>query len=306
MGGNGGLGGNGAPGGGCIVLSARGLVRVANPINISAGSPDPGAAGNNGSAETGLLSTANWNIGGNFYTTAGSAGSFGAPDAGRGGPGGTGGVGGKGGNGGTPGKGGKGGDGGHGKPGMLKLIGTVIEASDATVLCENYQPSTDPLKTGHVSYISNMTPAALAASVPTFNDAATVGSATFNDLLTTTSFYDVSVIAPLMPTLEGGPAAAGICLPAYYNHAAVDTQVSGSPAQPIVLVRLGGTFTNFDQVFLVNTTASVQPGVKLQVNGNIINIPDIPANRTWVMGARADATVNLLSSSRVEGYELYN
>ena len=283
-GGSGGLGGTGAPGGGCIVLSARGLLRMTQgtQINISAGSPGAGGNGANGASGTPGGAGASGAAGG----AGGEAGDpllagiipdwLGwAVDLIKGGKGGNGGDGGDGGAGGASaggGRGGSGGGGGYGAPGMVKLHGSVVlvdqaGANTAKIVAGNAGGAT-PGQNGKFTVVSNLNAAARAANLPQFTNPNTVQGAATNDGVL--KAYNSYVLAPtpLIPTMQGGPAANGWCKADYWNKAEVEAlSVSGTVGNLAYWI-FPSVFEGFDQLVIKNNGSASEQEVTVKVGAN--------------------------------------
>ena len=267
-GGSGGNGGNGGNAGGCIILSARGLIRLTSDckIDISSTPPEtgqPGESGKEGSEGTegndGFSGTTGYPPETSDLYSGGNAGP-----AGRGGPGGGGGKGGKGGN------GGRGSDGGYATPGMLKLHASVIIADGANVNCDNHRSTTTFSSLGKMTWISNMSSDAAAKYFPSYSDDIHTGIISNDSLLKETCPWDSITSVPLIPELKNGPSASGVLKHDFWNNEEVENKLSGIPdPRSVELVRLNNVFDGFDQIFLVNTgTEDKKPFLYITVGEN--------------------------------------
>ncbi|MBP8132148.1 MAG: DUF5011 domain-containing protein, partial [Candidatus Hydrogenedentes bacterium] len=294
-GGWGGAGGAGGYGGGAIILSARGLLELepGAALDISATAAAGGLSGNAGSGGGGGSGPSGWT--GNGRTDGAGPACWGVC-GGYGGSGGWGGGAGWGGTGGSGGAGGAGGAGGRATPGMVKLHGSIVEASGAVVYCNNHTPDTNGNYLGRFTLISNMTTAKQAASTPSFNDDILAGTAYNDNVLTGPSLYDPAFYTPLIPTLEGGPATAGYTLPDYWNKERVDLELAGVASPQLVeMVRLTGDFESFDQVFLVNTSiVDTAAMVTVTVDGYApIDVGFLAPGQVWTILVPVDMTASV-------------
>ncbi|HOE66495.1 MAG TPA: DUF5011 domain-containing protein, partial [Candidatus Hydrogenedentes bacterium] len=265
-------------------MSARGLLAFTsgakfNVASTAGSAGTNGANGNSGAGGGGPSGSTNPNGGAGGGCILGWCG-------GTGGTGGWGGGGGSGGTGGAGGKGGNGGTGGAGAPGMVKLHGSIVEASSASVDCNNQTTSTDTNFQGRFTTISNMTAAKLASGMPSFNDNIVTGATTHPSVLTAPSVYNAGLYTPLIPTLTDGPATAGFARSDYWNKSRVNAALAAvSPQQLIERVKLTGDFEGYEQYFLVNTSATdTAAQVSFTVNGYApIPIGFMTAGQVWTI-----------------------
>jgi PKD repeat protein len=279
-GGDGGAGGVGGAGGGCIVFSARGILQLLEgvTINISASTPTGGGSGASGGASSSATSGGNGGDGG----AGGKCGqqpvlpiTLSVANGGDGGDGADGGDGGKGAAGGT---GGTGGTGGHGAPGMVKLSASVISvaqgANAARITANN-----GGTQSGRLTCVSNMTSSALASNQPAATGSLVRGNTTNDSVLKSYNAYSLSR-TPLIPNLDGGPAANGWCLDSYWNQATVEAL---SPTGTIGDLRywvFASVFDGFDQIVIKNTSASTAlQDVTIKIGAN---------RRRLIRGANGD------------------
>ena len=267
-GGGGGAGANGASGGGSFILGAKGLLQVTGPLNLNVSAAAPasgggGAAGGNGqNGATGMAGASGGSGGG------GASGS--GVTSGVGGAGGTGGAGGAGGNGAAGGPGGTGGAGGFGTPGVVKLQGSVVIANLATVVAANVSGAGANVN-GASTLVSNMNPTWEGTGSPALSVGTTVQGYTNNNVVLTDAAntpYEASPPYPLIPTMQGGPAAYGWCLDPYWNQGTVDGLIpNNNSLQDIVLVQPPGdsAFAGKDQLVIKNSTAGLLTNVAIQV-----------------------------------------
>ncbi len=274
---------------------------------MSAAAPGSGASGSSGTAQS-------------LAPTSGSAGLSGA-SGGSGvtlssGNGGNGGAGGAGGNGGTPGPGGPGGGGalgGNGLPGMVKLHGSVILASQARVRGNN-MPGFLPDQNGAYTMISNMNFGSGHTNAPvSLTSSLVAGYTTHDELLKGSNAY-TGVKSPMLPNLVGGPATYGWCLPNYWNSGVESPAFStDNNLEYRVFRNAYGTsvFEGFDQLVIRNTNTSGAPatGVSIQVG----TVPDalidgvggtageLAAGQTWTTTIPAGVTVVVPGASGTDG-----
>lgn len=320
-GGAGGTGSTGASGGGSIILGARGLLQFVNlstpiSLNVSAGTPGTGGAGGGGGTALGGGAGA---VGGTTSTSGGIGGrgpNPGDPPAGNGGGSRSGGDGKAGGTGGVGGTGGAGGNAGHGTPGMLKLVGSVIQASTATVAANN-AGSTQPNHNGSITLLTNMGPAAVTAHAPQRDTSSgslpVLGRVRGADysyrpdwfIATTNAPFQTSGTAyPLLPDLQGGFAAHGWCLPDYWNEPYVDASTPASGKVEFVVFRsttgFPTVFDGYDQVVIKNQGATTAYPVILKLGTNPAILIEgaggtagqLPAGRSWTTTVTAGTPVD--------------
>ncbi|MCK5862479.1 MAG: PKD domain-containing protein [Candidatus Hydrogenedentes bacterium] len=266
MGGTGGFGGVGGAGGGCIVLSARGLLKIEEGagFDISSGLPfiaGGGAAG--GAAQAGAS--------GGERTSGGTGGASGDPllggtlpdwlvdliTGGAGGAGGDGGHGGRGGDSSGGGQGGEGGAGGYGTPGMVKLAGSVIlidqGGSTVPLVAADNAAGSSSEYNGKFTFISNMTAGASAQNMPQFSTSdISVGLTGFDELLKKFNAYVFSD-TPLIPSLMGGPAQHGWCSDIYWNQSEVEALTPTGVVDSMTYWVFPSIFEGFDQLVIKNT-----------------------------------------------------
>jgi hypothetical protein len=327
-GGTGGGGGKGGNGGGAVILSARGLLEVLpagtpRSINISAGTVSAGTGGTTG----GLPGSVNGGTGG-LPGAGGQNGDctlFGTVCGGNGGSGGPGGPGAGGGTGATGGSGGQGGTGGYGTPGMLKLHGSIVLASNMELLAGNNRPVSDLNANGKLTFISNMTPAAAANNLPSLVPTTVETANTVNaDILGQTRF-DGFIDHPYLPGLligngpTGSELTEGIVrsgdphIPDYYQRSLVEDV--GNPADFTlgdgshgidgqIISGANNLFQNHEQIFVINRSGSNIIDLFLQVDANTprrINggTGELAAGAVWTTTIRTGATPRLLQTPSI-------
>lgn len=303
-GGNGGNGGTaaaggsgtaGANGGGAILLAAQGLLQFSAGVDASAGvvagAPGAasaavsgsagvtGAAGAAGGAQVTNGVTASWRtIDGSNYCTVVNTAVAAAGASGR-----TGGNGGNGGNGGQSGTSGAGAAGGLGTPGMVKLHGSVILASGASVDGNNGPGSADDQK-GKLTLISNSSDASVAgtaaAATPSSSASEILVGRTGNpSLLNGASTWYPAGTNPKIGELNGGPDTEGVVSNGTTWNAAqvgADTPVLDDPRVDVVVLEEGtngGVFDGYAQVFLINQMGKTLNGVTIDVGNGPLSIP---------------------------------
>jgi len=286
LGGTGGTGAQGASGGGAIVLAARGIVEFHGfpIIDISATTPASGGSGGLGG-----------NGGGGASGTTGAPGGLGAPggsigglNANAGGNGGMGGSGGVGGAGGPGGLGGLGGQAGYGTPGMVKIHGSIIKASNASIQADN---AVDPQANhnGICSLISNMSTSVVNLFHPAYLNLITQGTTTNDAVLKRASAYNASVSAPLIPTLTGGPATAGYCETNYWNKTETEARLAYTGGPELVKFASGvdSVFAGFHQIMVANTGSTTATGLRLTIPGYtpilVGGTGDLGAGQVWTV-----------------------
>jgi hypothetical protein len=282
--GSGGAGGNG---GGAVLLAAQGLLNFAGAVDVSAGASAAGgagaavvagavggvgAAGGAAGGAVGNATTGSWfeKDGGNYciveINNSGGAGG----NAIAGGDGGDGGAGG------SSGTSGDGGAGGEGTPGMVKLHGSVILASSASVAANSASS-----ETGVVTLISNSsavsaagTAAAAAPSVGTARLGRTTNVAQLN---APTTWYPAGT-NPKIGELDGGAATEGT-LDNGTSWNAAQVAAEATAADPRVEVTLlesgtnGGVYDGFAQLFIVNNAGKPLRNVTIDVGNGPVLIP---------------------------------
>ncbi len=324
-GGDGGDGGEGGNGGGAIILSARGLLEITSPmaVNLSATPPTTGSVGLPGDdmGSNGLGGNAGFS---GFPGQPGDSGLFG--NGGNGGTGGAGNTGGDGGNGGDGGSGGSGGDGGTATPGMLKIHGSVVIASDMTILAEDAKDG-QAIHNGKLTLISNMNAEALAYFQPSLSNPLTnpnlVRGLAINDEIQGETPYTNATEFPLLfdehpfiPNLIGGPATEGLLLSDFWNKsdvlsASTVAQLDGpNTGDSVRMVRLhdGGfsPYEGFDQVVVINESNLGSPtglfsGLNLGVGAvpaQLINegTGQLQAGQLWTTTVPAGSSISLLQT----------
>jgi len=220
-GGTGGAGGEGAQGGsggGSVVLAARGLIKFVGAVDLDVSAATPASGGSGGTG--GSAASGNGGGGGAGGAGGGTGGQTSTGgDAGNGGHGGTGGGGGSGSSGGSGGTGGVGGVGGYGIPGVVKLQGSIIMASNAEIIAGGTVDTSDEHQ-GMATMIHNMTVDARILHQPVLNQAGNArprlgyveGDYTLFDgsqPLFGSAPYSAGTALPLIPTLRGGPKPHG-------------------------------------------------------------------------------------------------
>ena len=121
-----------------------------------------------------------------------------------------------------------------------------------------------------------MNSTALAANDPqigsgTSYEAPTRGELKNNSWLTVTSngpYQSSALTYPRIPTLAGGPAAHGWCLPGYWNQTSVDILLTDSTLQYYVFTQSTPAkcvFDGYDQIVLKNGTAGALTNVGIRV-----------------------------------------
>ena len=246
-GGSGGTGGEGAQagsGGGTIVLAAKGLLEFEGAnveLDVSASFPASGGPGGSGAGGAGGV--------GGWGGAGGNGGGNGPGQAGNGGSGGSGKSGGGGSAGGAGGNGGNGGQGGFGLPGMVKLHGSIIRASNAEVIAAGGFDLAEEHR-GIATMIDNMTEDARIQHQPELNvagpprlDYVEGDYALLFDgshPLFGSAPYAAGTMLPLIPTLRGGPKPHGfgaqlpLDLYNYFIKDNVDWHISLIPSPELV------------------------------------------------------------------------
>lgn len=303
VGGAGGVGAAGGSGGGAIVLGARGLLRIAGSptfgvsASMPSGSRSNGAGGRSGRAGgAGINPGDNWGNGG---------GGTGVPHGG-GGRGGRGGSSTGGGSGGTGATGGRGGLAGYGTPGMVKLMGSVIEAGSSTVAANNVA-GTAANQNGKFTFISNMTATSRALNDPSFTTSSTVAGATRNDIILTQSTnapYETSGTAyPRIPTMNGGPATHGWCASNYWNKGTVDVAIpdNGQLRYYVFTQPPVGTcvFDGYDQIVVKNSSTQLLQNVVIKVGSNAAQLIDGYGGTAGELGAGQVWTTTVTAGTSV-------
>lgn len=284
-GGAGGTGALGAGGGGSFVLSAKGLLRITGPalLDVSAAPAVLGGAGGNAQPAGLGMAGQKGGVPGAGGAAVSGTGSGGPSQSGKGGSskkygdGTSGGVGGTGGAGGIGGVGGSGGRGGFGTPGMVKLHGSVVQASAATFSAQNVF-SQQANQNGACTIVSNMTASARNVNKPTMEQFATpnqmpvLGAARNDAVLTrpTNAPYETAGTAyPLIPTLEGGPYTYGWCVSDYWNKAEVESAIADKTGLRTVLLTQSTTpasvFEGYSQFVMVNYGATALDNIAVKI-----------------------------------------
>jgi len=172
---------------------------------------------------------------------------------------------------------------------MVKLHGSVVLANDLTVVAENrYDPSTaDVNYQGKFTFISNMNATSVNDNMPLFanplnSNRVHVGVITNDPVLKAPSYYDVAIMAPLVPELKTGPAVAGILKTNYWNQTTVDNTLPIQTKNGLELYFLSGVDTvyeGFNQVVVKNISGTSVTGMFIQ----FIGYDPIPINVTGNM-----------------------
>ncbi|MFP4500300.1 MAG: hypothetical protein ACLFTT_04810 [Candidatus Hydrogenedentota bacterium] len=325
-GGAGGDGGDGGNGGGAIVLSARGLLKVTDDcqVNISAGPISQGTAGESPEGPGGLNAGASG--AGGAGGQSGKCAIFGTVCGGDGGNGGKGGDGGDGGLGAQGGQGGQGGNGGYGTPGMLKLHGSIIQATDMDLLAGNPQPGGDPEVNGRLTLISNMTSQAATENQPDLTpDTILVANRVRNTDIRGNTDYDAQDTHPFLPGLLVGTGPSGSELtegivrkgdpniPDYYLRDFVEDLTANPPEFELgegtgivgqVISGAENLFEDYEQVFILNTSEDDFTNLFLQVGTNTPakirgGLGELNAGEVWTTTIPAGADVRLLQAPAI-------
>ena len=305
------MGGSGADGGGAFVLSARGILKIAEActFNVSAGTPESGLSGSGPGASPQAPTTG----------TGGLAGADGGPGvglgglgilSGGGGDGGDGGTGGDGAAGGSGGAGASGASGGYAVPGMVKLHGSVVFANNGQILAAN-TPGSNPNQNGAVTVISNMTAAALSANAPQALTPTMVQGATRHDALLLAFNPITQGRTPTLPNLVGGADSRGWLQAGYWNEGQEDPPFSAENNLEYRVFRaVDGTsiFEGYDQIIIRNTnTAGQFDDVSIIIGANPAVLIDgagspagwLAAGESWTTTVPAGAFISVPNASGV-------
>ncbi len=173
---------------------------------------------------------------------------------------------------------------------MVKLQGSVVLAGNGRLHANNVLDAT-PNQNGRVTIISNLeSPEDITYTISVDRRDETAVSPVFgylrNDaVLIGSSPYDPGLASPMIPQLLAGPSGTGgILRYEYWNKDQVAGELAGiATPEHIEVVRLSGIFLGFDQIFLVNTDATVTAqDVMLEADGFApLNVGDIPAGWAW-------------------------
>jgi len=168
------------------------------------------------------------------------------------------------------------------------LQGSVVQASQATVYAQNAL-STAPNQSGACTLITNMTASARNANKPVMGsgqatEAPVLGAARNLTILTAPNnapYQSVEgVVYPLLPTMLGGPAAHGWCLPDYWNKSDVDAKLPDAPdglvrsfvftqtTTPPSIFATGNPEQLFDLVVIKNTGPTAVDNVMIRVGAD--------------------------------------